>query len=78
MERGCHADALRVESAGQDEVPAKGAELGNLDLADRGPQGATPAMRAALLPALQQCLGRYSFKATADELQELQQKLQKG
>ena len=71
MEGRCHADALPVQPAGQNE------ELGNLDLADPGPQGATPAMRAALLPALQQCLARYSFTATAEELQELEQQLQK-
>ncbi|KAK9835816.1 hypothetical protein WJX74_008600 [Apatococcus lobatus] len=70
-------DALPTTSAEQEASKEEG-QVGNLDLAGRGPEGATPAMRDALQPALKQCLGRYSFRATADELQMLERKLHEG
>ena len=80
----CLADALPQKPgshhAGDDDDDAQEEEgqLGNLVLTERGAEGATPAMRAALVPSLQQHLDRYSFKATAAELHELEQKLHRG
>ena len=71
------ADALAKEPAANanDAAPEEG-QQGNMDLAERGPEGTTPAMRAVLLAALQKHLGQYSMEAPAEELQKLEQREQ--
>ena len=82
----CHADALPQKPGGHhaggdddgDDDQEEEGQLGNLVLTERGAEGATPAMRAALVPSLQQHLDRYSFKATAAEVHQQEQKLRRG